>query len=59
MGKYDYEVANYCVEWDNDGAFWQDKKFDTEEKAVEFAKEKRNEGYDDVRVYQERNIIGW
>ena len=39
--------------------FWQDKKFDTEEKAVEFAKEKRNEGYDDVRVYQERNIIGW
>ena len=53
MSKYDYEVANYCVEWDNDGAFCQGKKFDTEEKAVEFAKEKRNEGYDDVRVYQE------
>ena len=33
MSKYDYEVAKYCVEWDNDGVFWQDKKFDTEEKS--------------------------
>ena len=42
MSKYDYEVANYCVEWDRVGAFWQDKKFDTEEEAVEFPKEKRD-----------------
>lgn len=60
MSKYDYEVANYCVEWDNYDDFVQNKKFDTEEEAVEFAKKKRNNDcYDDVRVYQERNIIGW
>lgn len=57
MSKYDYEVANYCVEWDRVGVFWQDKKFDTEDEAVKFAMEKRDEGYNDVRVFQERNIV--
>lgn len=59
MSKYDYEVANYCVEWDFVGVYCHEKKFDTENEAVEFAREKRNEGYNDVRLYQERNIIGW
>jgi hypothetical protein len=59
MSKYDYEIANYCVEWDFTGVYSNEKKFETEDDAIEFAKEKCNEGYNDVKVYQKRNIVGW
>lgn len=56
MGKYDYEIDGYLVQWDFDSkSGYEERRFDEEDEAVAFAKQLKGL----VRVQQLRNVIGW
>lgn len=60
MSNYDYEIEGYYVQWDLVGVTYQHKKkFDIEDDAIEFARKRHSEGFNNIRVYQVRNIIEW
>lgn len=58
MGKYDYEIRGYYVEWKIGDKIYKQDGFDTEESAAEFAREKLIE-VDSVALIEERYAIGW
>ena len=52
-----YETKHYTVKFVKNGQFHR-KKFDTEENAVAFGKQKHVQGYR-VTIIQERYAINW